>query len=136
MEPLESILNELRDRYQGETSLPKQEENASPLPTTANSLTSLDALLQELGNNFSAQVPNPSKQETQQQEVNLDLQNFAQEQQAKRQQAIAEKAQAWLDSIDPFSGEGLWFEAFAKKYPSRLAAAIEFLGCSTHSDIS
>ncbi|MEB3308776.1 MAG: hypothetical protein VKJ02_00925 [Snowella sp.] len=135
MEPLESILKDLRDRYQSETPPPNPEAKTTP-PSTTNRLTSLDALLQELGSNLSTQSPNLSKKPaTQPQSLNSDLQHFAQEQQAKRQQAIAEKAQAWLDSLDLLSGEGLWFEDFAQKYPSRLAAAIDFLACSSHSDI-
>lgn len=137
MEPLESILNELRDRYQGTPLPPNQGDNPPRLRST-NGLTSLDALLQELGSSLSTpSIPSSSSshREKQPSVLNPDLQNFAQEQQAKRQQAIAEKARVWLDSIDPLSGEGLWFEEFAQKYPSRLAAAIEFLACSPHSEI-
>lgn len=46
---------------------------------------------------------------------------------AQQQQALEKKAEEWLKQLEPFSTEGLWFESFAKNYPSQLAAAIEYL---------
>ncbi|MBD2438970.1 hypothetical protein H6G69_19500 [Nostoc sp. FACHB-110] len=46
---------------------------------------------------------------------------------AQKLEALRKKAQAWLDKLDPFSAEGLWFERFAEGYPSKLDAAIEYL---------
>jgi len=41
--------------------------------------------------------------------------------------ALRKPAQEWLEKLDPFSSEGLWFERFAEGYPSKLEAAIEYL---------
>jgi hypothetical protein len=46
----------------------------------------------------------------------------------QRQGAIKQRAQAWLEKLDPASGEAAWFEEFAAKYDSRVAAAIDYLG--------
>ncbi|BAW96746.1 hypothetical protein NIES970_16850 [[Synechococcus] sp. NIES-970] len=37
------------------------------------------------------------------------------------------RAETWLQQLDPFSNEGLWFMEFAETYESPLAAAIEYL---------
>ncbi len=46
----------------------------------------------------------------------------------QRQGAINRQAQNWLNALDPASGEAAWFDEFAAKYNSRLAAAIDYLG--------
>jgi len=42
-------------------------------------------------------------------------------------QVKAKEAQAWLKQLDRLSSEGIWFEEFAKKYPSELEAALDYL---------
>lgn len=49
-------------------------------------------------------------------------------QRTQQQEAIVRRAQAWLNALDPQDGNALFFERFAEKYPSRLEAAIDFLG--------
>ncbi|GAB4369915.1 MAG: hypothetical protein Kow00121_10180 [Elainellaceae cyanobacterium] len=63
------------------------------------------------------------KQEAQQQEQRR-------QEQLKRQRraALHQRAEAWLKSLDPRSGEAVWFEEFAGKYHSRIEAAIDYLG--------
>ena len=64
----------------------------------------------------------------QEQEAALARQRQAQERQAQEKQARIEKAaQAWLKQLDPLCGEAIWFDEFASHYPSRLAAAIDYL---------
>lgn len=36
-------------------------------------------------------------------------------------------ARAFLKSLDPSSQEGMWFEALAERFPSRLEAAVVYL---------
>lgn len=64
----------------------------------------------------------------------LKRQQQLQEEKRRQQQLIEQQrqkltlaAQAWLKELDPLSDEGLWFEALADKYPSRLEAAIDYL---------
>jgi|GEM_PF-2371168 hypothetical protein len=64
----------------------------------------------------------------QEQEAALAQQRQEQERQAQEKQARLEKAaQAWLSQLEPLSGEAIWFDEFASHYPSRLAAAIDYL---------
>lgn len=46
---------------------------------------------------------------------------------AQQLEALRKPAKEWLEKLDPFSSEGLWFERFAEGYPSKLEAAIEYL---------
>ncbi|WP_017303341.1 salt stress protein, Slr1339 family [Spirulina subsalsa] len=52
------------------------------------------------------------------------------EQEWRRQQqekVLKRQAEMWLKQLDPHSDEGLWFEEFAYHYPSKLAAAMDYL---------
>jgi hypothetical protein len=59
--------------------------------------------------------------------IDRDIQQIASQQKAKDQEEITKTATEWLKKLDPLGGEGLWFEEFAKNYPSRLEAAIALL---------
>ncbi|MDX2256086.1 MAG: hypothetical protein NW214_11265 [Pseudanabaenaceae cyanobacterium bins.39] len=56
-----------------------------------------------------------------------DLREVAVQQRQQERQELVNRATVWLDQVDPLSGDGLWFEEFAKSYPSRLEAAIAML---------
>jgi hypothetical protein len=64
--------------------------------------------------------------EYEQQERQAKLQQ--QQQLEQQRQAKIEQAKAWLKNLDPISQEGVWFEQLAEKYPSKLEAAIDYLG--------
>ncbi|MES1023659.1 hypothetical protein ABN584_12260 [Gloeocapsa sp. BRSZ] len=56
--------------------------------------------------------------------------DYAQKERELEQQKAKERyrrAIAWLKTLDPLSSEGLWFEQFATKYPSKVAAAVDYL---------
>ena len=59
--------------------------------------------------------------------IDRDLKQIANQQKVKDQEEITKTATEWLKKLDPLGGEGLWFEEFAKNYPSRLEAAIALL---------
>jgi hypothetical protein len=150
MESLESILADLQGKYQDpNASKPRNEEQVSGnLPSQVNTQpiapapNSLDSLLNDLRSNSQNNSQGNSKSyapdyiapqvievmTTQTSPViDRDLQQVADQQKAKDQEAIAKTATAWLQKLDPLCGEGLWFEEFAKNYPSRLEAAIALI---------
>ncbi|MCW6035111.1 hypothetical protein K4A83_02335 [Spirulina subsalsa FACHB-351] len=45
----------------------------------------------------------------------------------QQEKALKRQAEMWLKQLDPDSDEGLWFEEFAYHYPSKLAAAMDYL---------
>ncbi|MEB3359390.1 MAG: hypothetical protein VKK04_21875 [Synechococcales bacterium] len=57
------------------------------------------------------------------------------EEQARQQRAaLVKQAEEWLKNLDPRSGEAIWFEELAEKYPSRLEAAIDYLAIESGSE--
>ncbi|NMF60704.1 salt stress protein, Slr1339 family [Pseudanabaena yagii] len=142
MESLESILTDLQNKYtdpdvnkKPESQL-KSERSHQDLPgldievKPAANPSSLDRLLEDLRNGVTKAVeveinvqPMPSSSSA----VNHDLQQVEDRQKVKGRQIYEQKAREWLKMIDPLSGEGLWFEEFAKNYPSKLEAAIALI---------
>ena len=146
MESLESILTDLHGKYkdpddakpnaakpndagpndagQVSASLPNQ-----PIALSSPVSSSLDQLLNDLRSGSPSSPLTTSEVMPQQSipAISHDLQQVAEQQKAKDQQAIAKQATEWLKQLDPLGGEGLWFEEFAKNYPSRLEAAIALL---------
>jgi len=157
MESLESILTDLQVKYtspqsdksdqsdkshQGSQDLskdfPKTAIANSPNSSPSSSNHSLDQLLADLRHNSANQAtdlkpvlepeiaiePTPSVVNHR---INHDLQQVADRQKAKDLEQFTQEANEWLKKLDPLSGEGLWFEEFAKNYPSRLEAAIALI---------
>jgi hypothetical protein len=127
MDDIEKLLAELQTEYKQAkpTQQQPQQNIAKPsIPASPKSLSLIDSLLDEVKADFSQrdQVEELRRQEELQQE------RIRQQQlQAKQLEALNNSAKEWLDKLDPFSPEGLWFERFAEGYPSKLAAAIEYL---------
>ena len=145
MESLESILSALQGKYKNPNAskqhkdeqvaenLPNQSNQSGNLPI-AKAPNSLDSLLNDLRSNSNTNATNYSTQVTPEvitnnasPEIDRDLQQVANQQNTRDQEAIAKTATEWLKKIDPLCGEGLWFEEFAKNYSSRLEAAIALL---------
>jgi hypothetical protein len=149
MESLESILSDLQGKYKDpETSKHGTEDKTTPqLPSQNNSQSiapatnSLDSLLDDLRINsqsnsqtylpdYTSPSPQVTPEVTPKQTspvIDRDLKQIANQQKAKDQEEITKTATEWLKKLDPLGGEGLWFEEFAKNYPSRLEAAIALL---------
>jgi hypothetical protein len=147
MESLESILSDLQGKYKDpETSKQGKDEKPKPQPPSQNNspsiapaANSLDSLLNDLRSNSQSSSQNyvPDYQSSQvipevtskqtSPAIDRDIQQIASQQKAKDQEEITKTATEWLKKLDPLGGEGLWFEEFAKNYPSRLEAAIALL---------
>jgi hypothetical protein len=82
------------------------------------------SLLEQVKSEFAEQA----KAEQLERQQQLQAEQLRQAQQLEQQrQAIAQTAKDWLKQLDPLSEEGLWFEEFAYAYPTKLAAAIDYL---------
>jgi len=144
MESLESILTDLQNKYtdpdvnKQPKSQRKSEQSHQDLPSLdievksaiAANPNSLDCLLEDLRNGVTKSVEaeiNVQPIQSSSSAVNHDLQQVEDRQKAKDRQMYEQKAREWLKMIDPLSGEGLWFEEFAKNYPSKLEAAIALM---------
>lgn len=60
-------------------------------------------------------------------EVKTDYVQKNRELERHKAKEMEKQAIAWLRNLDPMSSEGLWFEQFAQKYPSKVTAAIDYL---------
>ncbi|MCT7949191.1 hypothetical protein NG798_05270 [Ancylothrix sp. C2] len=133
MESIDDLLAELKAEYQPEKppALPKQAQKpvipqipTVPVKTSAGKPSQTDFLLQQI----------KAEYEEQEKAEELKKQEEIKQEQIKQQQLIAQQkkglkkpAEEWLKKLDPLSEEGLWFEEFAYKYPSKLEAAIDYL---------
>ena len=128
MDSIDQLLAELKAEYEE----PAKPQQLHPQPSAAEPLRQpppksaslIDSLLVEVKADFQQQdqVLELQKQQQQQQE------RIRQEQlKAKQLEALKSQAKVWLEKLDPFSAEGLWFERFAERYSSKLEAAIEYL---------
>ena len=52
---------------------------------------------------------------------------YTEQRKQQQQKLLTRQAKKWLENLDEYSDEGLWFESFSHNYPSRLEAAIEYL---------
>ena len=127
MDALDKLLSQIKAEYENEQTqqqLQKPNIFSSLSPTEPNSSPLIDNMLAEVQADFAAQDAELELRKQQQ----LEQARLRQEQiQARQREAIKQQAQNWLEKLDPFSPEGLWFERFAQNYPSKLAAAIEYL---------
>jgi hypothetical protein len=105
-------------------------ENEKPQPTTssqpaaAKSDDAIDRLLEQVKSDRDRL--DREQEQIRQEQLKAEQLKQQQLQQQKREE-LKKTAQAWLEKLDPFSPEGLWFERFAEKYESKLAAAVDYL---------
>ncbi len=132
---VESILADMRQKYLGEPEKTAKNSVENPLSNQEKQQkhSSLDKLLKELKQDLKANIlpvqtiQSPSIKAENPESQNLEIERLVAQQKKQNQKIIAQKAQQWLDELDPLSGEGLWFTNLAKHYPSPLAAAIDLL---------
>ncbi|MBD2254188.1 salt stress protein, Slr1339 family [Nostoc parmelioides] len=123
MDALDKLLSQIKAEYENEqTQQPNIFKSFSPSEPKSSSM--MDNLLAEVQADIAAE--DAAEELRKQQE--LEQERLRQEQiKAKQREALKQQAQNWLEKLDPFSPEGLWFERFAESYPSKLEAAIEYL---------
>ncbi len=99
----------------------KSDINKSGFSPSKNSYSASRKMRFGAENKVFAEIREEIKEQEQQEEVR---------QEKLRQQQLIEiekQAESWLKQLDVDSEEGLWFEEFAYAYPSKLAAAIDYL---------
>lgn len=125
MDSIDDLLAQVKAEYdQPGVQQPQQKIQTENFEQRRQSTSQIDSLL--------AQVKADYQQHDQVEELKKQQQfqeDQRQEEQIKQQEfeAVKIKAIAWLKKLDPLSSEGIWFENFAKKYSSKLAAAIDYL---------
>ncbi len=131
----QASLDQLLGQIQGTSQPIASPSGRSPTPPTPDPLPpltpprdpALDELLGSLKTTYQQQEA--AAERDRQQALAAERQR-QREQEAAERVAFAQQAQAWLSKLDPLSADGLWFNQFAERYPSRLEAAIDFLRAS------
>ncbi|WGV26888.1 salt stress protein, Slr1339 family [Halotia branconii] len=128
MDAIDKLLAQIKAEYdevQPEKQQPPKSKAAKQfISSSPKSASLVDNLLAEVKADFAAQ--DETEELKKQQE--LEKEQFRQAQiKAKQLETLKVRAKEWLDKLDSFSPEGLWFERFAEGYPSKLEAAIEYL---------
>ncbi|MBH8576610.1 hypothetical protein I8752_27205 [Nostocaceae cyanobacterium CENA369] len=127
MDAIEKLLAQIKAEYdeaKPEKQQPKINVVKQFVPPPPKSVSLVDNLLAEVQADFAAQ--DEAEELRKQQELEQERIRQAQIK-AKQLEALKNQAKEWLDKLDPFSPEGLWFERFSESYPSKLEAAIEYL---------
>ncbi|BAT54691.1 hypothetical protein NOS3756_36630 [Nostoc sp. NIES-3756] len=127
MDALDKLLSQIKaesENEQTQQQIQKPNIFQSLSPPEPKSLSLIDNLLSEVQADIAAQDAELELRKQQQ----LEQARLQQEQiKAKQKDALKQQAKDWLEKLDPFSPEGLWFERFAESYSSKLEAAIEYL---------
>ena len=129
MDELDKLLSELQDEYsnpQANTKSNLSQQNLIPksIASPSRNASAIDRLLDDVKSDFEKRDLVQSQR--QQQELQAE-QARTEQLDAKRKEGLKKEATSWLENLDPFSAEGLWFEWFAEGYPSKLEAAVEYL---------
>jgi septal ring factor EnvC (AmiA/AmiB activator) len=134
---INSILADLRQKYVEEPGAVSSNSAINPTPSKKQQHPTLDIILNELKQGckvsyFSekmnkVQAGDKQLPQSLNSKLNPELKKLIDYQEKQRQAIITQKAQQWLEQLDPLSGEGIWFADLAKHYPSTLAAAIALL---------
>ena len=120
----DAAINSLLEQVEGNQKPPIAPQS----PNIQRSQPASDSTIDSLLNQVKADYQEQDKIEAQQKQQQIQAQQQKQQQQRQKQlEALKVQAQAWLEKLDPLSSEGLWFERFAEGYPTKLAAAIEYL---------
>lgn len=136
--PAQASVDQLLRQIQGGSQSIAQPESGrsqgrslDPLPPLVSPRDpAIDGLLGDLKTTYQHQDAEADRQRQQALEAERQRQR---EQEAAERAAFAQQAQDWLSKLDPLSADGLWFNQFAERYPSRLDAAIDFLRASALS---
>ena len=90
-------------------------------PTTSKSLKNDSPVIDDILSQVKASYKKQDQEQSQLKQQQI------QAEQLKQIEMLKLSAKAWLKQLDPLSTEGLWFERFAEGYPTKLAAAINYL---------
>jgi hypothetical protein len=128
MDAIDKLLAEVQSEYEK----PNESKQPQTQPLAINKITSPSIKAASLIDNLLAEVQADFTELDK--AIELKKQQQIEEERIHQEQIKAEKleelknlAKDWLEKLDPFSPEGLWFENFAQKYSNKLEAAIEYL---------
>jgi len=130
MDSIDKLLAQLKAEYDPVKSAPtpqQPQQNVIP-PFIQTSPSKSESIIDNILAEVKADVEAQAAAEELERQQELEQERIRQEKiKAQQLEVLQKQAQEWLEKLDPFSPEGLWFERFAEAYPSKLAAAVEYL---------
>lgn len=140
MDAIDKLLSQIKADDREPAKIPKPQPKTPPLAPSSD----IDNLLAEVHSDFAKPATSKSLKDDppvidnilsqvkasykqQDQERSQLKQQQLQAEQLKQIETLKLRAKTWLKQLDPLSTEGLWFERFAEGYPTKLAAAINYL---------
>lgn len=124
MDSIDDLLAQLKAEYEQQNKTQPPTVSKQLPPPTSKQATVIDDLLSQVKADYEEkdQIDAQLKEEQQKAE-------WLKQQQLKKQklEALTPRAKEWLEKLEPLSSEGIWFEKFSQGYPSKIAAAIDYL---------
>ncbi|MBD2492853.1 salt stress protein, Slr1339 family [Nostoc sp. FACHB-280] len=130
MDSIDKLLAQIKAEYDPAkpTPTPQQPKPDIVPPFISTPPSKSQSIIDNILADVKADIEAQAAAEELQRQQELEQERIRQEQiKAQQLELLQKQAKEWLDKLDPFSPEGLWFEEFAKGYPSKLAAAVEYL---------
>ena len=124
MDSIDKLLAQFKAEYEEPAKVEEPRQQPLQPETLRQPLPKQEALI----DNLLAQVKAGYEEQDQLRQQQLKAEQLKQQQLQQQQlEALSRSAKVWLENLDPLSSEGIWFEKFAEKYSSKLAAAIDYL---------
>jgi len=123
MDEIDRLLSKLKAENEKPQPATSSQPPVAKFPTDKSG-DAIERILEQVKSDCDRQ--DREQEEIRQEKLKAEQLKQQQLQQQKREE-LKKTAQVWLEQLDPFSPEGLWFERFAEKYESKLAAAIDYL---------
>jgi hypothetical protein len=132
MDEIDKLLKDLKQEYSENKQKIQPPNPASAKPNFSNpsqksipkSNSGVDKLLDDVKADFQQK---DLAEELQRQEETEAEKKHQEKIKLKQKQTLEKQAKIWLEQLEALSQEGLWFEEFAKGYPSKLEAAIAYI---------
>jgi flagellar biosynthesis GTPase FlhF len=120
-DPTDDLLKQLKSDFKKQ----KEQEKVSQLNPPNHQVQKTTENLTDIKQQFQEKKEHESQKITHQNQAEI---RYTEQRKQQQQKLLTRQAKQWLESLDKYSDEGLWFEEFSHSYPSQLEAAIEYLG--------
>ncbi len=116
----DDLLNQFKSDFKKQKEQEKKYQGQSPSQKYQETRENLADIKQQ----FQQKQEEQSQKITHQNQAEI---RYTEQRKQQQQKLLTRQAKQWLESLDKYSDEGLWFAEFSRSYSSQLEAAIEYL---------